>query len=153
MIRPQPSFRLSQRSFLTSTSAAASAGDRGARERASAAPAADVHYQGPLSKTHKLLKVNRACVRPSVVDVTFVAYYPLAASLIHSPQMVSLSNTAIAFAAAPAIIHFADNISYLSRVGLSSTLVIFGVLTTGKDGWCTQFIYNALPTCQRHNSP
>ncbi|GAX76095.1 hypothetical protein CEUSTIGMA_g3538.t1 [Chlamydomonas eustigma] len=71
------------------------------------APESAVHYEGPLSKTHKLLKI------------------------------VSLSNTAIACAAAPAIIMYADHISYVSRVGLSSSLVLFGILTTGALHWIT----------------
>ena len=48
--------------------------------------------------------------------------------------MISLSNTAIAIAAAPAIMNFAEHISYVSRVGLSSSLVFFGILTTGEEG-------------------
>ena len=58
---------------------------------------------------------------------------PAASSTKPSVQMISLSNTAIACAAAPAIMHLADHISYVSRVGLSSSLVIFGILTTGGD--------------------
>lgn len=64
----------------------------------------DVLYEGPLSKSHKILK------------------------------MVSISNTLIACAAAPAIMTYAD-ISYVSRVGLAASMVLFGLLTTGALHW------------------
>lgn len=48
-----------------------------------------------------------------------------------TPQLVSIGNTLIAFAAAPAIIYYTE-ISYISRMGLASSMVLFGILTTGK---------------------
>jgi hypothetical protein len=50
-------------------------------------------------------------------------------------QRISLANTALALAAAPAIIWFTD-ISYVSRVGLATSLALFGLLTTGKRDAC-----------------
>ncbi|GFR49560.1 hypothetical protein Agub_g11606 [Astrephomene gubernaculifera] len=68
-------------------------------------PPNDVTYQGPLSQQHKLLK------------------------------RISISNTLIAFAAAPAIVAFADGISMVSRYGLATSLVFFGLITTGALHW------------------
>jgi hypothetical protein len=47
-----------------------------------------------------------------------------------APQRISLANTALAMVAAPAIWYYTD-ISYVSRVGLGTSLVMFGLLTTG----------------------
>ena len=67
----------------------------------------DCHYLGPLASSHKILK------------------------------RVSLGNTLIACAAAPYIMASAESISYVSRVGLSSSLVFFGLLTTAALHWIT----------------
>uniref|UniRef100_A0A7S0UJZ4 Uncharacterized protein n=1 Tax=Polytomella parva TaxID=51329 RepID=A0A7S0UJZ4_9CHLO len=64
----------------------------------------DAHYLGPLSYQHKLLK------------------------------MISITNTAVAFGAAPYIIEFAD-VSMASRYGLAASLVFFGMITTGALHW------------------
>ncbi len=45
-------------------------------------------------------------------------------------QRVSIANTAIALVAAPLIVTYAD-VSYVTRVGLATSLALFGVLTTG----------------------
>ncbi|KAL6761808.1 hypothetical protein V8C86DRAFT_1825515 [Haematococcus lacustris] len=68
----------------------------------------DVVYEGPLSYTHKMLKVSR----------------------------VSIGNTLVALAAAPLIMMYAE-VSYVSRVGLAASLVFFGFLTTGALHWIT----------------
>lgn len=49
-------------------------------------------------------------------------------------QVVSISNTVLALGAAPLIMMYAD-ISYVSRVGIATTLTLFGVSTTGKAAW------------------
>lgn len=68
-------------------------------------PTQDVHYIGPLSQQHKLLK------------------------------RISIANTAIALTAAPLIVQYAENISLVSRYGLAASLVFFGLLTTGALHW------------------
>ncbi|GLI64615.1 hypothetical protein VaNZ11_007925 [Volvox africanus] len=68
-------------------------------------PPNDVAYLGPLSQQHKLLK------------------------------RISIANTVVAAAAAPAIVAFADNISLVSRYGLAASLVLFGLATTGALHW------------------
>ncbi|GIL49661.1 hypothetical protein Vafri_5943 [Volvox africanus] len=50
-------------------------------------------------------------------------------------QRISIANTVVAAAAAPAIIAFADNISLVSRYGLAASLVLFGIATTGALHW------------------
>ncbi|KXZ53426.1 hypothetical protein GPECTOR_7g1324 [Gonium pectorale] len=70
-----------------------------------ARPPNDVVYHGPLSSQHKLLK------------------------------RISITNTVVACAAAPAIVAFADNISLVSRYGLAGSLVFFGLITTGALHW------------------
>lgn len=67
----------------------------------------DVHYLGPLSSSHKILK------------------------------RVSLANTMIACMAAPYIMTSAESISYVSRIGLSTSLVFFGLITTAALHWIT----------------
>lgn len=64
------------------------------------------------------------------------AYLPCAPHniMLHLPslaQRISISNTVIAICAAPVIVAYAD-VSYVSRVGLASSLVLFGLLTTGE---------------------
>ncbi|EFJ43147.1 hypothetical protein VOLCADRAFT_119166, partial [Volvox carteri f. nagariensis] len=71
-------------------------------------PPNDVVYLGPLSQQHKLLKVE---------------------------GRISIANTLVAAAAAPAIVAFADNISLVSRYGLATSLLLFGVATTGALHW------------------
>ncbi|KAG2438408.1 hypothetical protein HYH02_010863 [Chlamydomonas schloesseri] len=71
-------------------------------------PPNDVVYYGPLSQQHKLLK------------------------------RISIANTLVAAAAAPAIVTWADNISLVSRYGLASSLVLFGLITTGALHWVAQ---------------
>ncbi|GIL73489.1 hypothetical protein Vretimale_5233 [Volvox reticuliferus] len=68
-------------------------------------PPNDVEYVGPLSQQHKLLK------------------------------RISIANTVVAAAAAPAIVAFADNISLVSRYGLAASLLLFGIATTGALHW------------------
>ncbi|KAF5830768.1 hypothetical protein DUNSADRAFT_14070 [Dunaliella salina] len=63
-------------------------------------PTQDVEYHGPLSKTHSLLK------------------------------RISIANTSLALAAAPAIVLYADA-SLTTRIGLAISLAMFGVMTTG----------------------
>lgn len=46
-------------------------------------------------------------------------------------QRISIANTLVASAAAPAIVTWADNISLVSRYGLATSLVLFGLITTG----------------------
>ncbi|KAG2491596.1 hypothetical protein HYH03_010162 [Edaphochlamys debaryana] len=88
-----------------------SAGTAAAGPEGGAAPAPlprpprDVVYEGPLSSQHKLLK------------------------------RISITNTLIATAAAPAIVELADNISMVSRYGLAASLVFFGMITTGALHW------------------
>lgn len=67
-------------------------------------------------------------------DVTYIA--PLAKTH-RSLKGVSLANTAIALIAAPFILLYAD-VSYVSRVGLSASMAIFGILTTGALHWLTK---------------
>ena len=45
-------------------------------------------------------------------------------------QRISIANTSLAFAAAPAIVMYAE-VSLVSRYGLAGSLVFFGLLTTG----------------------
>jgi hypothetical protein len=60
-----------------------------------------VVYYGPLAQQHKLIK------------------------------RISLANTFLAVGAAPFILEWADHISVVSRYGLATSLVLFGLLTTG----------------------
>jgi len=69
-------------------------------------PTQDVEYLGPLSKTHTLLK------------------------------RISIANTSLALAAAPAIVMYADA-SFATRIGLAISLAMFGVMTTGALHWIT----------------
>ncbi|KAG2433717.1 hypothetical protein HXX76_008084 [Chlamydomonas incerta] len=71
-------------------------------------PPNDVVYLGPLSQQHKLLK------------------------------RISIANTLVAAAAAPAIVAWADNISLVSRYGLAGSMVLFGLITTGALHWVAQ---------------
>lgn len=56
---------------------------------------------------------------------------PSSACCPYSLQRISITNTLIAIAAAPAIIEW-GNVSYVSRVALATSMVFFGLITTGK---------------------
>jgi len=45
-------------------------------------------------------------------------------------QRISLANTALALAAAPSIVVYADA-SFATRIGLATSLAFFGLMTTG----------------------
>ncbi|KAJ9524642.1 hypothetical protein QJQ45_024276, partial [Haematococcus lacustris] len=114
----------------------------------------DVVYEGPLSYTHKMLKLvvlvnlqleeEAASVsqqewgtRKQLVVFFGSVPCPLRGVLPRRcAQRVSIGNTLVALAAAPLIMMYAE-VSYVSRVGLAASLVFFGFLTTGALHWIT----------------
>lgn len=96
------------RGYCTSPPSSSSTQEKEESERSPVPPlSTDCHYLGPLASSHKILK------------------------------RVSLGNTLIACSAAPYIMTSAETMSYVSRVGLSSSLVFFGLLTTAALHWIT----------------
>eukprot|EP00798_Chlamydomonas_sp_ICE-L_P010216 gene10216-8132_t len=104
--------------------------DLGQKFRGFAAPREEPDNGAPVSASSERDEEKR---EPLSQDVFYAGPLSKTHKIL---KRISIANTAIAFGAAPYILEFGD-ISYASRIGLASTLVFFGLITTGSLHWIT----------------